>query len=113
MIVHLDKEQTRQMRRKLLASDSDIVFVLFHDTLKQLQGEGKTQLSAVEAFLSARSFARTLLSMGEVMEALEDELDDLGDDAEGRNDAMIIGIVACAIIKAYAKAHATSVYDEW
>ena len=112
MIVHLDKEQTRQMRRKLLASDSDIVFVLFHDTLKQLQGEGKTQLSAVEVFLSARSLARTLLSMGEVMEALEDELDDLVDDAEGGNDAMIIGIVACAIIKAYAKAHATSVYDE-
>lgn len=112
MIVHLDKEQTRQTRRKLLASDSDIVFVLFHDTLKQLQGEGKTQLSAVEVFLSARSFARTLLSMGEVMEALEDELDDLEDDAEGENDAMIIGIVACAIIKAYAKAHATSVYDE-
>ena len=112
MIVHLDKEQTRQMRRKLLASDCDIVFVLFHDTLKQLQGEGKTQLSAVEVFLSARSFAQTLLSMGEVMEALEDELDDLDDDAEGGNDAMIIGIVACAIIKAYAKAHATSVYDE-
>lgn len=112
MIVHLDKEQTRQMRRKLLASDCDIVFVLFHDTLKQLQSEGKTQLSAVEVFLSARSFAQTLLSMGEVMEALEDELDDLEDDAEGGNDAMIIGIVACAIIKAYAKAHATSVYDE-
>ena len=112
MIVHLDKEQTRQMRRKLLASDCDIVFVLFHDTLKQLQSEGKTQLSAVEVFLSARSFAQTLLSMGEVMEALEDELDDLDDDAEGENDAMIIGIVACAIIKAYAKAHATSVYDE-
>lgn len=112
MIVHLDKEQTRQMRRKLLASGSDIVFVLFHDTLKQLQSEGKTQLSAVEVFLSARSFAQTLLSMGEVMEALEDELDDLDDDAEGGNDAMIIGIVACAIIKAYAKAHATSVYDE-
>ena len=112
MIVHLDKEQTRQMRRKLLASDCDIVCVLFHDTLKQLQSEGKTQLSAVEVFLSARSFAQTLLSMGEVMEALEDELDDLKDDAEGGNDAMIIGIVACAIIKAYAKAHATSVYDE-
>lgn len=112
MIVHLDKEQTRQMRRKLLASDCDIVFVLFHDTLKQLQSEGKTQLSAVEVFLSARCFAQTLLSMGEVMEALEDELDDLKYDAEGGNDAMIIGIVACAIIKAYAKAHATSVYDE-
>lgn len=112
MIVHLDKEQTRQMRRKLLASDSDIVFVLFHDTLKQLQSEGKTQLSAVEAFLSARRFAQTLLSMGEVMERLEDELDDLEDDAEGENDAMIIGIVACAIIKAYAKAHALPACDE-
>lgn len=112
MIVHLDKEQTRQMRRKLLASDSDIVFVLFHDTLKQLQSEGKTQLSAVEAFLSARRFAQTLLSMGEVMEGLEDELDDLEDDAEGENDAMIIGFVACAIIKAYAKAHALPACDE-
>lgn len=112
MIVHLDKEQTRQMRRKLLADNSDIVFVLFHDTLKQLHTDGETQLSAVEAFLSARQFAQTLLSMDEAMEGLEDELDDLEDDAYGKNDAMIISIVACAIIKAFAKAHATSVYDE-
>lgn len=112
MIVHLDKEQTRQMRRKLLADYSDIVFVLFHDTLKQLHTDGETQLSAVEAFLSARQFAQTLLSMNEAMEGLEDELDDLEDDAYGKNDAMIISIVACAIIKAFAKAHATSVYDE-
>ena len=112
MIVHLDKEQTRQMRRKLLADNSDIVFVLFHDTLKQLHTDGETQLSAVEAFLSARQFAQTLLSMNDAMEGLEDELDDLEDDAYGKNDAMIISIVACAIIKAFAKAHATSVYDE-
>lgn len=112
MIVHLGKEQTRQMRRKLLADNSDIVFVLFHDTLKQLHTDGETQLSAVEAFLSARQFAQTLLSMNEAMEGLEDELDDLEDDAYGKNDAMIISIVACAIIKAFAKAHATSVYDE-
>lgn len=112
MIVHLDKEQTRQMRRKLLADNSDIVFVLFHDTLKQLHTDGETQLSAVEAFLSARQFAQILLSMNEAMEGLEDELDDLEDDAYGKNDAMIISIVACAIIKAFAKAHATSVYDE-
>lgn len=112
MIVHLEKEQTRQWRRRLLADNSDIVFVLFHDTLKQLHGEGKTQLSAVESFLSARLFAKTLLSMGEAMEALEDEIDDLEDDAEGENDAMIISIVACAIIDAYAKAHTMPVYDE-
>ena len=46
------------------------------------------------------------------MEALEDEIDDLEEDADGDNDAMIISIVACAIIKAYSKAHAMSVYDE-
>lgn len=112
MIVHLDKEQTRQMRRKLLADNSDIVFVLFHDILKQLHNEGETQLSAVEVFLSARQFASTLLSMDEVMEGLEDEIDDLEDEADGENDAMIISIVACVIIKAYAKARALPVCDE-
>ena len=35
MIVHLDKEQTRLERRRLLADNSDIVFVLFHDILKE------------------------------------------------------------------------------
>lgn len=112
MIVHLDREQTRQMRRKLLADNSDIVFILFHDILKQLHNEGETKLSAVEVFLSARQFASTLLSMNEVMEGLEDEIDDLVDEADGENDAMTICIVACAIIKAFAKAHVTSVYDE-
>lgn len=112
MIVHLDKEQTRLMRRKLLADNSDIVFVLFHDILKQLHNEGETQLSAVEVFLSARQFASTLLSMDEVMEGLEDEIDDLEDEADGENDAMIISIVACVIIKAYAKARALPVCDE-
>lgn len=112
MIVHLDKEQTRLLRRRLLADHSDIVFVLFHDVLKELHKEGKTQLSAVEAFLSARQLAKTLLSMSEAMEGLEEEIDDLEDDADGKNDAMIISIVACAIIKAFAKAHAMSGYDE-
>lgn len=118
MIVHLDKEQTRLQRRKLLADNSDIVFVLFHDILKELHKEGKTQLSAVEAFLSARNFAHNLVSMNEPTVGLEDEIDDLEDDADGENDAMIISMVACAIIKAFAKAHAAdkahamSGYDE-
>lgn len=112
MIVHLNKDQTRLQRRKLLADHSDIVFVLFHDVLKDLHNEGKTQLSAVEVFLSARQLAKTLLSMSEAMEGLDDEIDDLMDDADGNNDAMIISIVACAIIKAFAKAHAMSGYDE-
>lgn len=106
MIVHLDKEQTRLERRRLLADNSDIVFVLFHDILKELHKDGKTQLSAVEVFLSARELAKTLVSMNEPMEGLEDEIDDLEDEADGENDAMIISMVACAIIKAFAKAHA-------
>lgn len=106
MIVHLDKEQTRLERRRLLADNSDIVFVLFHDILKELHKDGKTQLSAVEAFLSARELAKTLVAMNEPMEGLEDEIDDLEDEADGENDAMIISMVACAIIKAFAKAHA-------
>lgn len=118
MIVHLDKEQTRLERRRLLADNSDIVFVLFHDILKELHKDGKTQLSAVEAFLSARELAKTLVAMNEPMEGLEDEIDDLEDEADGENDAMIISMVACAIIKAFAKAHAAdkahamSGYDE-
>lgn len=118
MIVHLDKEQTRLERRRLLADNSDIVFVLFHDILKELHKDGKTQLSAVEAFLSARELAKTLVAMNEPMEGLEDEIDDLEDEADGENDAMIMSMVACAIIKAYAKAHAVdkahavSGYDE-
>lgn len=112
MIVHLDKEQTRQMRRKLLADNSDIVFILFHDILKELHKKGETQLSAVEVFLSARQFASTLLSMNEATEGLEDEIDDLEEEADGENDAMIVSIVACAVIKAFAKAHAMSVYDD-
>lgn len=106
MIVHLDKEQTRLERRRLLADNSDIVFVLFHDILKELHKDGKTQLSAVEAFLSARELAKTLVAMNEPMDGLEDEIDDLEDEADGENDAMIISMVACAIIKAFAKAHA-------
>lgn len=56
MIVHLDKEQTRLQRRKLLADNSDIVFVLFHDILKELHKEDKTQLSAVEVFSFCKEF---------------------------------------------------------
>ena len=50
--------------------------------------------------------------MNEATEGLEDEIDDLEEEADGENDAMIISIVACAVIKAFAKAHAMSVYDD-
>lgn len=103
-IVHLDKEQTRHWRRKLLAND---VYVLFSDHLKQLHKDGQTALSQVEVFLSAKNFASLLLSLPNIKEGIDDELDDLEDEAEGNNDAMIVSMVAAAIICAVRKRHAT------
>lgn len=103
-IVHLDKGQTRQLRRKLLAND---VYALFSDHLKQLCKDGQTNLSQVELFLSAENFASLLFSLPNIREGIDDELDDLEEDAEGKNDAMIISMVATAIICALKNRHAT------
>ena len=103
-IVHLDKEQTRQLRRKLLAND---VYVRFCDHLKQLCKDGQTALSPVEVFVSAERFASLLLSLPNVQEGIDDELDDLEEDAEGESDAMIISMVATAVICAVRDRHAT------
>ena len=94
-IVHLDKEQTRLQHRRLLAND---VYVLFYDHLKQLHKDGKTALSPVEVFLSAENFARLLLSLPNIEEGIDDELDDLEEEAEGENDAMIISVLAACLI---------------
>ena len=106
-IVHLDKEKTRQMRRKLLAND---VYVLFCDHLKQLHREGQTALSHVEVFLSASNFAHLLMSLPNIKEGIDDELDDLEDDTDGENDAMIVSIVATAIMFAVRNSHAAFDY---
>lgn len=101
-IVHLDKEQTRQQRRKLLAND---VYVLFCDHLKQLRKDGRTELSPTEVFLSAMNFASLLKSLPNIEDGIDDELDDLEEDAEGENDAMIISMVATAIMCAVKNRH--------
>ena len=94
-IVHLDKEQIWEQRRILLANK---VYVLFCDHLNQLHKDGLTALSPVEVFLSAECFARLLLSLPNIKEGIDDELDDLEEDAEGKNDAMIISVLAVGII---------------
>lgn len=103
MIVRLTKEQQREERRKLLTDKVDVVYVICHDALKGLQKEGYTKMSAVETFISARSFVNTMLAMGDPDEALEDELDDLEEDAEGENDAVIIMMVASVLFLAVSK----------
>lgn len=105
MIVRLDKEQIKSERRKLLG---DVVYILTSDILKQLQKEGKTSLSHVESYLSAREFAKLLLSLTDAVEGIDDELQDLEDEVEGTNDALIISMVAAIIVQAMGKSHPQS-----
>ena len=94
-IVHLNEEQTREQRWKLLENE---VYVLFHDDLRQLNKQGLTALSHVEVFLSAERFANLLLSLPNIEVGIDDELRDLEEEAEGKNDAMIISVLAAWII---------------
>lgn len=94
-IVRLEKEQIRQERRKLLSDD---VYVLAHDVLKQAHKDGLTSLTQVELYLSGKHLAKVLLSLPNVEEGIEDELEEL--EAENKNEAVIVGMTAAAIIHA-------------
>ena len=100
MIVRLKKEQQKSARRKLLA---DPVYIISHDALRKMKQDGHTQLSPVELFLSAQEFCETLLALPDVMEGLDEEIDDLEDEAEGENDAMLIMTLATAQLQARSK----------
>ena len=100
MIVRLNKEQQRSSRRQVL---NDIVYVISHDALKGMQREGHTALSPVEVFLSAQRFTEMLQSLPNVEEGIDDEIDDLEDEACGDNDAMLIMAVATVLLQAVGR----------
>ena len=100
MIVRLDKEQQKQARRQLL---NDVVYIISHDTLKQLQSKGCTPLSPVEVFLSAQEFCKEVLALPDITEGLNDEIEDLEIEAGGKNDAATILSVASLQILALSK----------
>lgn len=97
-IVRLEKEQIRQERRKLFSDD---VYVLAHDVLKQAHKEGLTSLTQVELYLSGKHLAQVLLSLPNVEEGIEDELEELEEmEAGSEDEAVIVGMIAAAIINA-------------
>ncbi len=100
MIVHLDKQQQRTARRQLLG---DEVYVLSHDALKKMQGEGLIALSPVEVFLSAQNFCKEILGLTDIEEGLEDEMDDLEDEAESNNDFTLVLALSAALLQAISK----------
>lgn len=100
MIVRLDKQKQRTVRHQLLG---DVTYIISHEALKQMQREGHTELSPVEVFLSARNFCDTILKLPDIEEGLDDEIDDLEDEAEGENDFMLIMSVATVQLQAISK----------
>jgi len=100
MIVRLDKQKQRTVRHQLLG---DITYIISHEALKQMQREGHTELSPVEVLLSARNFCDAILKLPDIEEGLDDETDDLEDEAEGKNDFMLIMSVATVQLQAISK----------
>lgn len=100
MIVRLDKQKQRTVRHQLLG---DVTYIISHEALKQMQHEGHTELSPVEVLLSARNFCDAILKLPDIEEGLDDETDDLEDEAEGKNDFMLIMSVATVQLQAISK----------
>lgn len=100
MIVRLDKQKQRTVRHQLLG---DVTYIISHEALKQMQREGHTELSPVEVLLSARNFYDAILKLPDIEEGLDDEIDDLEDEAEGKNDFMLIMSVATVQLQAISK----------
>ena len=100
MIVRLEKEQQKPARHQLLA---DVVYIISQDALKQMQRDGHTELSPAEVVLSARNFCHEVLALPDIDEGLEYEIEDLEDEAEGENDAMLIMALATAQLQARSK----------
>ncbi len=87
----------RPVRRQLLA---DTVYVVFHDALKAWHNEGRTSLTPQEVCLSARNLCKVILSLPDAEEGIEDELDDLEDEASDETDAMLVEMVAASMLSA-------------
>ena len=102
MIVRLDKQKQRTVRHQLLG---DVTYIISHEALKQMQREGHTELSPVEVVLSARNFYDAILKLPDIEEGLDDEIDDLEDEAEGKNDFMLIMSMATVQLQAISKQH--------
>ena len=100
MIVRLDKKQQREARHKLLA---DVVYIICQDTIKGVKRDGKTELEPVEVFLSAKEFCDTVLALPDIDEGIGYEIDDLEEEAEGENDALLILVVATVQLQAMSK----------
>ena len=90
MIVHLEKEEIKQARRRLNGND---VYAVSHDALKARNPEF-TLLSPAEIYLSAAELVKVLTGLQDIEVGLTDELDDLQDECASEDEAMLIMTIA-------------------
>lgn len=100
MIVKLGREQQRTARRQLLC---DVTWAISNDTLRAWHREGKTGLSPVELFLSAKNFSDAIAQLDSIDEGIDYEIDDLMDEAPHSDDPMIIMVLAALMLMARSK----------
>lgn len=118
MIIHLEKEQLKQARRDLLRDD---VYIIFVDVLRQYHQEGYTTLAPAELYLSAKSFVGDVLQLPDIIEGIADEMDDILDEADNKDEAMLIMMVATGVFWAVGKKYKgvdsdaviRIIYDRW
>lgn len=118
MIIHLEKEQLKQARRDLLRDD---VYIIFVDALRQYHQEGYTTLAPAELYLSAKSFVGDVLQLPDIIEGIADEMDDILDEADNKDEAMLIMMVATGVFWAVGKKYKgvdsdaviRIIYDRW
>lgn len=89
---------------------SDTVYVTFHDALKAWYKEGKTHFTPQEICLSARNLCDVILGLPDAQEGIDDELEDLEEEASciteaygdggAAADAMLIEMVAASMFAA-------------
>lgn len=117
MMVRLDKQQQSAARHQLL---NDIVWTITNDTLRSLHREGRTKLSPVEVFLSARQFCDAVLGLSDIDEGIDYEIDDLEDEM-GEDEAMLVTMLATAQLQARSKRNSMidtrpiilRIYERW
>lgn len=118
MIIHLEKEQLKQARRDLLRDD---VYIIFVDALRQYHQKGYTTLAPAELYLSAKSFVGDVLQLPDIIEGIADEMDDILDEADNKDEAMLIMMVATGVFWAVGKKYKgvdadaviRIIYDRW
>lgn len=86
MIRLLTPEQEKSLRDTLIF---DYVYMMVHDTLRAMRLD-ITDLTQVQIWLAATDFTTRLLLLPDAEELLPDEVEDLKQQAKGKNDAVLI-----------------------